>query len=693
MQSDDCVRLQSVAIDSPLKNRNAMIQGIHTVAAVVPSVRPANVRGNVKAMIAALGMLPEGTSVAVFPELCVTGATCGDLFRQRRLLDEADTWGAEFLESTGELGIGGVVVFGIPVRAAGRVFDAVAVAQSGRLLGVVPKRFPTRREARWFAPAASAAGVAEIALFGQVAPFGPDLLFRADGTAPLRPVVNGPEVRLAPFGAAPDFCMAVEIGTDRKALPPASCLAAAAGATVVCNPAAEPAFADDVLANGTDIAAWSRLLGAAVIRANAGTGESSSSNVYPGNAIVAIDGEIAASDARAPLLRESTVLADVDTQALAYRRATSGQGDTGWGEPSRQAAPFRIVPFFANPGTEPEALAIRPTRFPFLPDSGDEARDIALRDARCSRLFSLQAASLATRLRNTGIRHVVLGLSGGLDSTLSLLVAHEAFRQIDLDPAEGLHLYTMPGFGTGARTRSNADALAEALGLGLEEIPISGACSLHLRDIGHDGETPDAAYENCQARERTQILMDKANMLGGLVLGTGDLSEIALGWCTFGGDQLSMFCVNAGVPKTLVRAIVAWYADEFAEGQAAADILRDILATPVSPELLPADENGDIAQKTEDVVGPYELHDFFLWHLLRDGADPEKLLGLAGAAFADAYAPEDISHWLQVFLRRFLSQQFKRTASAEGAAVLSVSLDPRDGWQMPGDVSAEAWTD
>ena len=633
-----------------------MLEGIRIVAAVVPPVKPADVRGNAKAAMAAIAGLPESVRVAVLPELCVTGATCGDLFLQRRLLDEADTWTAELLDATQRSGA--LVVFGVPVRAAGRVFDAAAVAQSGRLLGVVPKRFPTLRESRWFAPAAAADGVAEVALGGQIAPFGADLLFRAAGD--------------------PGFAVAIEIGTDRLALPPGSCRAAAAGATIVCNPAAEPALADGAPADGADILALSRLLGAAYVRANAGVGESSAAGAYPGDALVAVEGAALAAGERFTAL-PAPVIAAVDTEAIAHRRAAAPRGS--------DVPAWRVVAFDGGDAADlaPDDLPAPPTRLPFVPD------DAVLRETRCREVFAIQTAALATRLRNTGIRHVVLGLSGGLDSTLALLVSREAFRQAEL-PEDGIHLYTMPGFGTGTRTRSNADALAEALGLALEEIPVVEACSLHLRDIGHDGETPDAAYENCQARERTQILMDKANMLGGLVVGTGDLSEIALGWCTFGGDQLSMYAVNAGVPKTLMRAVVSWYADE-AEDEDVAEALRAVVETPISPELLPASADGDIAQKTEEVVGPYELHDFFLYHMVRSGAAPAKLQALAEAAFRGEYDRDFIARWLRVFLRRFLSQQFKRAASAEGPAVLSVSLDPRDGWQMPGDVSPAAWLD
>ncbi len=322
---------------------------------------------------------------------------------------------------------------------------------------------------------------------------------------------------------------------------------------------------------------------------------------------------------------------------------------------------------------------------PFLPD------DPARRDGLCAEIFAIQSNALATRLRNTGLRHVVLGLSGQLDSTHALLVCHRAFQIAGL-PADGIHLLTMPGFGTGSRTRSNADELAEGLGLALEEISIVDACAGHLAAIGHDGATPDAAYENAQARERTQILLDRANMVGGLVVGTGDLSELALGWCTFGGDQLSQYAVNAGVPKTLVRAVVAWYAEQ-AEDETVAEALRAVVDTPISPELLPAAEDGGIAQKTEDLVGPYELHDFFLYHFLRNGAEPDKLRVLARCAFDGVYAAETLDHWLAVFLKRFFSQQFKRIASSEGPAALSVCLDPRDGWRMPGDVRASAWVD
>ena len=634
-----------------------MIEGMRTVAAVVPPVKPADVRGNVEAMIAAAAGLPAATDVVVFPELCVTGATCGDLFLQRRLLDEADTWATELLEATQSMDA--LVVFGVPVRAAGRVFDAAAVAQAGRLLGIVPKTSPTPAESRWFAPAAAAPGAAEATLGGQTAPFGADLLFCAEGED--------------------DFRVAIEIGSDRTALPPPSLVAALAGATVVCNPAAEPAVADGAPADGADIVAASRRLGVAHVRANAGVGESSSAAVYPGDALVAAEGERLASGARFAL-RPEPVLASVDTLAIAHRRAAAP-----WRPAPTPVAPFREIAFRAAKNADGEAPATPPARLPFVPE------DALLREERCREVFAIQTAALATRLRNTGIRHVVLGLSGGLDSTLALLVSREAFRQADL-PEEGIHVLTMPGFGTGARTRSNADELAEALGLALEEIPVVEACALHLRDIGHDGETPDAAYENSQARERTQILMDRANMVGGLVVGTGDLSEIALGWCTFGGDQLSMYAVNAGVPKTLMRAIVSWYADQ-CDDDALAEALRAVVETPVSPELLPTDENGDIAQKTESVVGPYELHDFFLWHLVRDGAEPSKLRALAAAAFGDDYAPDEIDRWLHVFLRRFLSQQFKRAASPEGPAPLSVSLDPRDGWRMPGDVQSSAWDD
>lgn len=621
------------------------LPGIRRVVAATPSLRPGDVQGNVEAMIAVATGACSDADLVVFPELCVSGATCGDLFRQKRLQDECSSWIAEFLDATKDLR--GVFVFGAPFRVAGRLFNAAYVAQGGRILGIVPKQSLSQTERRWFSAGEPAVGFVP-ALFADSVPFGASLVFEDEEDS--------------------SFTFSVSVGTPDQAT---------GNAVLSCHPCALPSVADAPVPPAASAAERSRRRTCACVLANAGCGESSSEAVYAGDTAIAFDGVLLAQGERyAP--QGATASALVDLAALEYRRM-------GASAPCPCPDSATTVVTFRAPARELDDDATAFDPHPFVP------ADPALRDARCAEVFAIQSNALATRLRNTGIRNVVLGLSGGLDSTLALLVCHRAFEIAGL-PFDGIHLFTMPGFGTGARTRTNADDLAESLGLTLEEISIVDACAQHLHDIGHDGVTHDAAYENAQARERTQILMDEANRCGGLVVGTGDLSELALGWCTFGGDQLSMYAVNADVPKTLIQAVVSWYADQ-TENDSLADALRSVVATPISPELLPADANGDIAQKTEDVVGPYELHDFFLYHVLRNGAAPDKIRALALCAFEGVYNETTVDRWLHTFLRRFFSQQFKRIASAEGPRVLSVSLDPREGWRMPGDVRATAWLD
>ena len=622
------------------------LSGIRRVTAAVSPVRPADVQGNVESMIAFATGEASGSDLVVFPELCTTGATCGDLFLQKRLLDETDAWIAEFLDATRDLRP--VFVFGAPFRSGGRLYDVAYVAHAGRVLGIVPRRSLPGRLQRWFLPAASE--TTRVAAQGVEVPFGPDLVFADE--------------------ADPEFSFAVAFDPDAWDAP---------DAPLLCLPAAVPSFADASASPADESLALSRRARCACVLANAGSGESTTSAVYAGDTAIAFDGEDIARGPRHAATGAS-VSAHLDLGALEYRRRRCGFARTA--APGATMVPFRIGPLDVSDLEE----GARVDPHPFLPD------DPARRDALCAEIFDIQSNALATRLRNTGLANVVLGLSGGLDSTLALLVCHRAFQICGL-PSSGIHLVTMPGFGTGSRTRTNANALAEGLGLALEDIPIVDACADHLAAIGHDGTTPDATYENAQARERTQILLDRANMVGGLVVGTGDLSELALGWCTFGGDQLSQYAVNAGIPKTLVRAVVAWYAEQ-AEDESVADALRAVVETPISPELLPAADDGGFAQKTEDLVGPYELHDFFLYHFLRNGAEPDKMRVLARCAFAGTYSPETVDRWLAVFLKRFFSQQFKRIASCEGPVVLAAAgLDPRDGWSMPGDVRASAWVD
>ncbi|MDE7123076.1 MAG: NAD(+) synthase, partial [Alistipes sp.] len=416
---------------------------------------------------------------------------------------------------------------------------------------------------------------------------------------------------------------------------------------------------------------------AAYVYCSAGFGESSTDLVFAGNGIVAENGRILAEAERFSL-DEQIVVADVDIERLAFERRRNTSFRAG-----EAAAETTVIEMEVPEGLRPAKLdrEIDPT--PFVP------RDAAHRNERCEEIFRIQALGLARRLAHTGCGKAIVGISGGLDSTLALLVAVRAFDMLGLD-RRGVIGITMPGFGTTGRTYRNALQLMRGLGVEVREIPIREACTQHMKDIGLPADDRSAAYENAQARERTQILMDVANMEGGLVVGTGDLSELALGWATYNGDQMSMYSVNASVPKTLVRHLVRWAA-EVESDEATRSTLLDIVATPVSPELLPADERGEIAQKTEDLVGPYELHDFFLYHTLRSGYGPAKMLFLAAQAFEGRYDEETILHWLRTFVRRFFTQQFKRSAMPDGPKVGSVALSPRGDWRMPSDASAAMW--
>ncbi len=415
---------------------------------------------------------------------------------------------------------------------------------------------------------------------------------------------------------------------------------------------------------------------AAYAYASAGPGESSTDLVFSGHSLIAENGLLLAETERFRF-DSQLVLADVDLARLRSERARSSSFATAAAGPRYREIPFHLAEL--PPGTLRRPLDATP----FVPV------DDAERAARCREIFALQTTALAKRLRHTGVSRVVLGISGGLDSTLALLVAVKAFDRLGL-AREGIVTLTLPGFGTTARTRGNAERLAGLLGVGLRVIPIDGAVRGHFADIGHPETLHDITYENAQARERTQILMDVANQVGGLVIGTGDLSELALGWCTYNADHMSMYGVNAGVPKTLVRYLVAWCAEcEFA-GEAA-EILKDICATPVSPELLPPTAEGEIAQKTEDQVGPYVLHDFFLYHLVRWHDPPAKIFFLACRVFAGEFSSAVILRWLRVFYRRFFSQQFKRSCLPDGPKIGSVALSPRGDWRMPSDACVELW--
>jgi len=603
-----------------------------------------------------------GAQVVVFPELGLTGYTCGDLFFSlTTLVAGAERALERVLRETA--GRPTVLVLGLPVLQGGRLFNAAAVVQSGRILGVVPKTFlPGYKEyyeERWFSSAREARE-GEVRLTGQAAPFGTDILFQL------------PE--------DPGVTLAVEICEDLWAPIPPSSRHAVAGATVLLNPSASNDLVAKAEYRRELVRQQSGRTLSAYVYANAGVHESTTDLVFGGHLLVAENGVLLAEGER--FRRDGElVVTDVDVERLRVERARQ----TSFADAVHGSGPaYRTVALAAVPAPQPHRLVRTVDPHPFVP------ADPASLDERCREVFSIQTAGLARRLEHVGVKRVVLGLSGGLDSTLALLVCVRTFELLGL-PRAGILTVTMPGFGTTARTLQSARQLAAAVGAELREIDIRPACEQHIRDIGLPPEDREShTYQNLQARERTQVLMDLANMEGGIVVGTGDLSEIALGWATFAGDHIAMYGVNGSVPKTLVRRLVEWVAGNHAS-DAEKGVLLSVLDTPVSPELVPPGKDGAISQKTEDLVGPYELHDFFLFCLLRWGAGPRKILFLAEHAFAGRYDAAALRRWLLVFLRRFFAQQWKRSVMPDGPKVGSVSLSPRGDWRMPSDADAGAW--
>ena len=630
--------------------------GFVKVAAAVPQVAVADCARNAERIVAlAQQAARRGVELVAFPELAVTGYTSADLFLQPALLDAADEALGEIMRQTRKLPL--ALIVGLPLRHEDRLYNCAAVVAQGRLLGVVPKSYIPNYaefyEARWFA---SGAGIEEerITAAGQEADFGTELTF----------AVNGAE-----FG--------IEICEDLWVASPPSSRLALNGAKLIFNLSASPEGVGKHAYLRELVAQQSARTHTAYVYCSAGFGESSTDLVFAGNGLIAENGTMLAQAARFSLDEQLTV-ADVDIERLEFerRRNTSFRMREEAGEST-------VIEMELPDALKASALDRRVDPMPFVP--ADEAH----RSERCEEIFQIQSHGLARRLVHTGCRCAVVGISGGLDSTLALLVTVRTFDKLGLD-RRGILGITMPGFGTTDRTYRNALKLMEGLGVTVREIPIRDACLQHFRDIGLPESDRSAAYENAQARERTQILMDVANMEGGLVIGTGDLSELALGWATYNGDHMSMYGVNASVPKTLVRHLVRWAADTERDGATRATLL-DIIDTPVSPELLPADREGNIAQKTEDLVGPYELHDFFLYNFVRAGFRPAKIAFLAEQAFAGSYDRETIVKWLRVFFRRFFAQQFKRSAMPDGPKVGSVSLSPRGDWRMPSDASATLW--
>ena len=630
--------------------------GFLKVAAAIPHLRVGDCDYNAERMAAmAEEAARRGVEIAAFPELGVTAYTCGDLVLQSTLLDAADEALERLVRATRKLPL--TLIAGAPLRHGSALYNCAVVFTQGKVLGVVPKTYIPNYgefyENRWFA---SGAGISDehIVVAGQQADFGAALTFE----------VNGAE-----FG--------VELCEDLWSTVPPSSQLALNGARVIFNLSASPEAAGKHAYLRQLVAQQSARTIAAYIYCSAGFGESTTDLVFAGNGIVAENGTILREAERfSP--EEQLVVADVDLERLAFerRRNTSFRMNEG-------ATENTVIEMEIPEGLRGVVLDRDIDPMPFVP------KDEAHRSERCEEIFRIQSHGLAQRMVHTHAEKAVIGISGGLDSTLALLVTVRTFDFLKMDRA-GIIGITMPGFGTTDRTYNNALELMRGLGVTIREIPIRDACTQHFRDIGLDPDDRGAAYENAQARERTQILMDVANMEGGLVVGTGDLSELALGWATYNGDQMSMYGVNASVPKTLVRHIVEWYAAHCAEGSVR-EVLCDVAATPVSPELLPADAEGGIAQKTEELVGPYELHDFFLYRFVRQGFSPAKILFLAERAFGRRYDRATILRWMKTFFSRFFSQQFKRSAMPDGPKVGSVALSPRGAGGMAAGARAAGW--
>ena len=635
--------------------------GFVRVGAAVPVLKVADVRHNAAQILEVARRADEaGVQMVVFPELSMTGYTAGDLFHQSLLIERAADALLELAAASADLRT--LLVVGFPLAMDGALFNAAAVISNGAIHGIVPKTYiPGYKEyyeERWFSSSRDLP-VGDVRLGTATIPVGTDLLFRGRTTDTMV------------FG--------VEICEDLWGPLPPSSFQVLNGAQVVLNLSASNELVGKSEYRRSLVAQQSARGICAYVYASCGTGESTQDVVFGGHALIAENGTVHAESARFGT-GSDLLVSDIDLEHLRLDR----QRTTSFVD-SRQAVTGKTVRFVDVPMPEFPGLPLRRRidPAPFLPANDAE------RNRRTEEIISIQTAGLTKRLTHTGIRRVVLGLSGGLDSTLALLVAVRAFDVTGL-PREQIAAFTMPGFGTSTRTRSNAEQLADACGVTLETIEISEGCRRQFDDIGHDGRTQDITFENVQARYRTMILMNKANQLGGLVLGTGDLSELALGWNTFNGDHMSHYNVNAGVPKTLVRHVVRWVADQPAFAGARSTLL-DILDTPISPELLGGDPNGQVAQKTEEIIGPYELHDFFLYHFARWESRPAKILFLAEQAFAGRYDRDTLRRWLKVFVSRFFKHQWKRSIMPDGPKVGSVALSPRGDWRMPSDAEVTLW--
>ena len=640
--------------------------GLMRVAACVPLPKVGDVKSNVAEMIR---QTKEAAAASVqllaFPELCVTGYTCGDLLCNDALLEVAESATVEMLDALKDCET--MVVVGAPLRREGLLFNCAVVMHKGKMW-VIPKSYlPNHREfqeKRWFAAGINAAARSQstITLCGRDFPFGTDLIIHLG-----------------------DAAIAFEICEDLWTPIAPTTLAAINGANVLVNLSASNELVckhDYVMElvkgqSARNIAAY--------IYCSAGYGESTTDLVFAGNALIAENGHLLQKSKRFGT-EPQLIIADIDIEALANERRINTSFTDSMGQWHRSYRHEKSETI----GLDYEKVELRRNvdRLPFVPSEPH------MLTTRCEDIVNIQTMGLMRRLEHTGIKSVTVGISGGLDSTLALMVACRAFDRLGID-RKGIYGITMPGFGTTNRTLTNALQLMNALGITVKEIGIADAVAQHLADLGHSLDSHDTTYENAQARERTQILMDYANKTGSLVLGTGDLSELALGWCTYNGDHMSMYNVNGSIPKTLAKHLVMWFADDVSAsnptGLTVRETLLDVLHTPISPELTPADDAGNIKQKTEDIIGPYELHDFFLYNMIRHGFSPRKIFFLARKAFKGDYDNDTIKKWLTLFVKRFFSQQFKRSCLPDGPKVGSVSLSPRGDWRMPSDATASLW--
>ena len=634
-----------------------MNHGFVKVEAVSPALRVADCPYNTEKIIEAMRAAHErGTQLVVFPELSVTGYTCGDLFLQGSLQQAAKE--AMMRIAAASLHLNLAAVFGVPLVYEGKLYNCAAVVSGGELLGIVPKTYLPNYgefyEQRWFAPAPApeASGFYRIDGDDEV-PFGADLIFRCNQME--------------------SFTFGVEICEDLWAPIPPSSRLALSGATIIANLSASDEIVGKTEYRRDLVKNQSARLICGYIYTTAGHGESTTDMTFGGSNMIAENGAILSE---CPPFTTGFCTSEIDVERLISDRVknTSFRSDL-----SADCVEFDLC-------IAENILTRTYSQTPFIPS------DDVKRAERCELILNIQADGLSKRLEHTHSKAAVVGISGGLDSCLALLVAVRAMKRLGR-PASDVYAITMPCFGTSKRTRSNAEILCNELGVSFEEINIRDTVTQHFKDISQDPEKTDVTFENSQARVRTLVLMNKANQLGGLVVGTGDLSELALGWATFNGDHMSMYGVNAGVPKTLVRHIVRYEADlAAADGkQALAGCLLDILDTPVSPELLPTKETGEIAQETESIIGPYELHDFYLYYVLRFGFSPKKIYYIARNAFAGKYEDEVLLYWLKNFYRRFFAQQFKRSCLPDGPKVGSVTLSPRGDWRMPSDAVNTVW--